>query len=405
MGNGDVTRRSFLEKSMAASAGIGLASQALVGAADAADDVKAVRLGEGEKLRVGILGCGNRSKAHISAINHYENLMEVGALCDILPEMLEEKKGLVKGGAPRLFTDYEKMLKAGGLDAVAVVLPNTLHREGTIASLEAGMHVLCEKPLTLEVADTKAIIAASERTGRIVQVGTQSRHAPGYAALAEKLREGLIGPVLYGWAQTFRADWRKIHADPKEDSQKNWRMKQSEGGSVTHEMGIHTIDAFNWFIGSDPVEISCMGGVHNTRLQARDSWDHAGLVVRYANGAMLTYGGNLYSCGGAGPDVLFGEKGTLEIGSHGAQKAVVRRQAYWRPHDAASGGKHETDEIALPKMELDPSTTQYLHFYEAVQGKKRAFPSARDHLPAVVIARGALMSQAERRHVQALEVT
>ena len=264
--------------------------------------------------------------------------------------------------------------------------------------------MLCEKPLTLKLADTKAIIRASDRTQRIVQVGTQSRHAPGYVTLAEKIHDGLIGPVLYGWAQTFRSDWRKIYPDPKEDSRKNWRMKQNEGGSVVYEMGIHTIDLFNWFIGSDPVAVTCLGGVHNERLQKRDSWDHAGLVVRYANGALLTYGGNLYSCGGPGPDILFGEKSSLEVPSRRSTRAMTYTSAYWRPY-GRGGGRTKKDEIPLPASELDPSILQYRSFLEAVQGMKPPFPSARDHLPAVLIARASLLSQAEGRHIKAAEVT
>jgi predicted dehydrogenase len=191
MSSGEQTRRSFLEKSLAVSAGVGLASACRASEGSPQASVAAVKLGAGEKLRIAILGCGNRSQAHIDAINHYPDRMEVAALCDILPEKLQEKKKMVKSGEPRLYTDYAKMLKEGeDLHAVAVVLPNTLHRAGTVASLEAGKHVLCEKPLTLKVADTRAIIEASDRTHRIVQVGTQSRHSPGYAALAEQLREG-----------------------------------------------------------------------------------------------------------------------------------------------------------------------------------------------------------------------
>ncbi|MBN1489974.1 MAG: Gfo/Idh/MocA family oxidoreductase [Phycisphaerae bacterium] len=398
------TRRSFLVRSVLASAGLGLASRICKGADAPQTFISAASLKPGEKLRIGILGCGNRSQAHIQAVNHLAEHMEVAALCDILPEKLEEKKKMVKSGEPRLYTDSTKMLKEADVHAVVVVLPNTLHREGTIASLEAGKHVLCEKPLTLKVADTKAIIDASGRTQRIVQVGTQSRHSPGYAALAQKLREGLIGPVLYGVAQTFRADWVKLYPDPEEDSQKNWRMRQDEGGSVVYEMGIHTIDVFNWFIGDEPVEITCLGGVHNRKLQNRDSWDHAGIVVRYANGALMTYGGNLYSCGGPGPDILFGENATLQLGSRGAGEAIVRKCAYWRPYGKGTG-PDKMEAIKLPTSKTDPSTLQYLHFLDAVQGKKPAFPSARDHLPAVLIAQAAQMSLAERRHIKASEVT
>jgi predicted dehydrogenase len=400
------TRRSFLAGTVLASAGFALAGRVGKSVENPTTFVNAVRLNPGEKLRIAILGCGNRSQAHIQAINHFAEHMEVAALCDIRPERLEEKKKLVKSGTPRCYTDYQKMLKEkeADLHAVVVVLPNTLHRAGTIASLEAGKHVLCEKPLTMKLADTKAIIEASDRTRRIVQVGTQSRHSPGYAALAQKLRQGLIGPVLYGWAQTFRSDWVKLYPDPEEDSRKNWRMKQDEGGSVVHEMGIHTIDVFNWFIGSEPVEITCLGGVHNKRLEKRNSWDHAGIVVRYANGALMTYGGNLYSCGGPGADILFGEEATLQLGSRGAGEAILRKCAYWRPYGKGTG-PDKTETIKLPTSKTDPSTLQYLHFLDAVQGKKPAFPSARDHLPAVLIARAAQMSQAERRHIKASEVT
>ncbi len=405
MQDSQLSRRLFLEKGLMISAGLGLAGVGLTATAKGQSQFDPVSLREGEKLRVAILGCGNRSAKHIAAVNHYGDRMEVAALCDILPEKLKEKQALVKSGKPRLYTDFERMLTEGDdIHAVAIVLPNTLHKMGSVACLEAGKHVLCEKPLTLKLDETKAIIETSERTRRIVQVGTQSRHVPGYALLANKLHEGLIGNVLYGWAQTFRSDWRKLYPDPEEDSRKNWRMKQSEGGSVVYEMGVHTIDVFNWFINSDPVEVSCLGGVHNTRLQKRDSWDHAGLTVRYANGAVMTYGGNLYACGGPGPDVLFGDKSSLEIPARSAREATVFQRPYWRPF-GEGGGKTTQETIELPPSGADPSFLQYGHFLEAVQGKKPPFPSARDHMPAVLIARASELSQAEHRHIQASEVT
>ncbi len=403
MPHNESTRRSFLAKSVMASAGLGLAGGLSKSLAASQAGIQAVQLKPGEKLRVGIFGCGNRSAAHIQAVNACSDIMEVVALCDILPEKLEEKKKMVKSGKPECFTDYEKMLKEADIHTVSIVLPNTLHRMGTIACLQAGKHVLCEKPLTMKLADTKAIIEASDKTQHIVQVGTQSRHSPSYAALARKLQDGLIGNVLYGWAQTFRSDWIKLYADPAEDTRKNWRMKQAAGGSVVSEMGIHVIDVFNWFIGSEPVEVTALGGTHNKKLEKRDSWDHAGIVVRYANGAVMTYGGNLYSCGGPGPNILFGEEGTLELGSRGGSSATLRKSAYWRPFKK-SKVKPSTENIELSSSKTDPTTLQYRHFYDAAQGKKPPFPSARDHMPAIVIACGAMQSQAEGRHIKASEV-
>lgn len=398
------TRRAFLARSMLASAGVALASGISRGEESTATSIDPIHLNSGEKLRMAIIGCGNRSQAHIEAMNDCTDQIELVALCDVLPEKLEQKKKMVKAGSPRVYTDYEKMLKEADIHAVTIVLPNMLHKAGAIASLEAGKHVLCEKPLTMKLADTKAILEATDRTRHIVQVGTQSRHSPGYAVLAQKLREGLIGPVLYGVAQTFRADWVKLYPDPEEDTRKNWRMHQDQGGSVVSEMGIHIIDVFNWLIGSEPVEVTCLGGFHNKQLQKRDSWDHAGIVVRYANGALMTYGGNLYSSGGDFSDTLFGEGGTLQVGGRGAGQAVLQKSPYWRPFGKTSG-RGETKTIKLPTSKTDPTTLQYRHFVEAVQGKKPPFPSVHDHLPAVLIARGAQMSQDEGRHIKASEVT
>ncbi len=400
-----LTRRSFLETNVLLPAGAGLGAVAGIASAAAPDtSIIPTRLGPGEKLHIGIIGCGNRSKTHIRAINHYGDQFDLVALCDILPEMLEEKRRLVTSGQPKLYRDFHQMLKDPELDAVVISLPNLLHREGAVAALDAGKHVLCEKPLTIDVADTRKIIAAADRNRKVIQVGTQSRHSPGYQTLAAKLRDGLIGRVLYGWAQTFRADWRKIYPDPEVDSRRNWRMHQAEGGAVVYEQGIHTLDVFNWFINSGIEEVTCLGGTHNRRLEKRDSWDHAGVVVRYTNGALMTYGGNLYSCGGPGPDILFGEGATLQLGSRSSGKAVLHQRAYWRPYGKQESPRAQTREVTLPTSKLDPSFLQYAHFLEAVQGKRPAFPSARDHLPAVQIARGALLSAAEHRHVKAAEI-
>ncbi len=392
-----LTRRALIEGTVLGTAG--------VAAAGAAPSIIPTKLEDGEKLRVAILGCGNRSRWHIRAVNHYDGI-EIAAMCDILPEMMAEKKALIQAGKPepRLYTDYQEMLKQDDLHAVAIVLPNTLHREASVACLDAGKHVLCEKPLTLDVSGCKDIIAAADRNRRVLQVGTQSRHSPAYTALARQVHDGLIGEVLYAWIQTFRADWRKIYPDPEKDSRLNWRMKQSEGGAVIYEQGIHSIDVFNWLIDSEPQEITCIGGVHNDRLQDRTSWDHCGTVVRYANGALATYGGNLYSCGGPGPDILFGDKSTLQVGSRTSSSAKLFNRTYWRPHGMGEDPRAETREIELPEVTVNPSFEQWGYFLESVQGKKKPFPSARDHMPAVQIARGSLLSAAERRHIKASEI-
>ncbi len=391
-----ISRRALLE-----TAGAGVVAAALSPAA--APAIEPVKLGPNEKLRVGILGCGNRSEAHLASLNSVDNI-EVAAFCDILPEKMEKNGKLLKKGTPQRFTKWEEMLKKADLHAVGIILPNTLHKDAIIACLQAGKHVLCEKPLTMNVPDCQEVIKAFDRYKKVVQVGTQRRHSAGYHELAQKLREGLIGEILYGYANTFRADWIKLYPDPAVDSAKNWRMHQAEGGAVIYEMGIHCLDVFNWMIDSQPVEVTAMGGTHNKKMQKRDSWNYCGTVVRYANGALMTYGGHLYSAAGSPPEFLYGDGGTLQLTGEGGGAVRVVKAPYWRPFkERGENPAREDNKIELPRSG-NTTTAQWSYFYESVQGKKPVFPSPRHHLPAIQIAHGSLVSQAQRRHVKVAEL-
>ena len=171
-----LTRRAFLEKSLASTVGAGIALNTARCQSGETASIIPVQLQPGEKLRLGIFGCGARSPYHIEAVNHYDH-MEIAALCDILPEKLEEKKKLVKRGNPALYTDYREMMKRDDIHAIVVLLPNPLHKMGAVSSFEAGKHVLCEKPLYLHVKECMEIIEAGERSRKVLQVGTQGRHS------------------------------------------------------------------------------------------------------------------------------------------------------------------------------------------------------------------------------------
>src|SRR5262249_1120765 len=136
---------------------------------------------DGSPYKIGILGGGNRSKAHIAALNDVSEI-EIGALCDVVDHKMDQRAKLItkKQEPPRHYPDMEMMLAQQGLDAVAVVLPNYLHKMATVAALQAGKHVFCEKPMALTVADCNEMIAASEKARKAIQIGTQRRHGKGY---------------------------------------------------------------------------------------------------------------------------------------------------------------------------------------------------------------------------------
>jgi len=399
-----------LEKSLVATAA-GAALSASAGYAKPTAAIDPVKLGPGQRLRIAILGCGARGMKHIQAINGYDN-MEIVALCDIIPEKMDEKATAVLRGNPGKYIDYREMLKRDDIHGLVNATDDLFHKEGTVASLDAGIHVLSEKPMAHFVKDCEAMIEAADRNKKALMIGTQSRHLPAYIELEKRIRDGLIGNVLYAWANAFRVDWLKLYPDPEEDSKKNFRMIQERHGGIIFDQGIHTLDLFNWLIGSEPVKISCMGGVNNTLMQKRTSWDHAAVTVQYANNAVLNFGGNVYSCGGPGPDCLFGDQGTINIGpkiiSYGHEPEIVKRTwNYFRPHRQGTY-KHRLPKgetvLDLPQADSDPTNAMWGYFGDVMQGRKPPFPTGRDHLPAIQIARGALMSMEQERHIKASEV-
>jgi predicted dehydrogenase len=348
-------------------------------------------LAPGEKFGIGIIGCGNRAKAHVASIRQVPQ-MEIRALCDLLPEAMAELRKEVRGSEPALHRDYRKLLEDPRIDAVLVVTPNDTHKVPVIAALAAGKHVLCEKPMALYPADCDEMIAAQEKAGRVLLVGTQRRHSPTQIDFVRRLHEGAIGTVLSAWMNDFRRDWRRMYKTEAEEIRGNWRYSNERSGGLAFEMSIHGIDHCNWIMASAPVEVVAMGGVHNPRLRQRESSDHLGLVVRYANGAQLTYGASLYSAGGYGPDVVSGTNGSAFIVG---DRMEIRRMDY-----GMVGGAGEI--VPKESIELPSGNTNvkmHEHFVAAMQGKVTPTADGHEGKMAVEIARAAEISSREKRFV------
>lgn len=391
------TRRDFIR--IVSTAGVGIKVANVVSAQAAASGhapfaLKTRVLGVGEKFGLGLIGCGNRSKTHVQSIAQVP-AMELRAFCDLLPEAMEERRTQAKASGARLHTDYRKLLEDPAIDAVIIVTPNDTHRDPAIAAFDAGKHVFCEKPMALHPADCDAMMAAQRRAGRVLQIGTQRRHTPSYVEFVRQVHSGIVGQVLHGWMNDFRRDWRRMYPTEEEDVRKNWRFSAERSGGITFEMSIHGIDFFNWLMNSPPVEVVGMGGFHNPLLLPRDTTDHTGLLVRYANGAQVTYGASLYASGGYGPEVISGTTGaTFMDGDH----LRLLRRDYRHAPDAPP----DLDERRpLPKG--NGNVAMFRHFAQAMQGKERPTPDGQAGKVGVMIARAGEISYREKRYVKMSE--
>ena len=118
-----------------------------------------------DKLQVGVIGSGFAGSSHMEGYNNVEDA-DLIAICDVSEERARE--AAEKYGIPNVFTDYEEMLKLDKLDAVSVCLPNFMHMPASVAALEAGKHVLCEKPLAANAEQAAKMVAASEKSDKIL---------------------------------------------------------------------------------------------------------------------------------------------------------------------------------------------------------------------------------------------
>jgi predicted dehydrogenase len=140
-----------------------------------------------------------------------------------------------------LYTDFEKMLAEEQLDAVSITLPTFMHRDFTVKALEAGLHVLCEKPMAMDVEQCRAMISAAKTNKRILQIGHCVRFWPEYAKVKEILDSGKYGDVL-------AASFRRVGAVPGW-SWKNWLIHAKQSGGAIMDLHIHDTDYIQYLFG------------------------------------------------------------------------------------------------------------------------------------------------------------
>lgn len=199
------------------------------------------------KTRVGFIGCGGIAQGkHVPGHKSVKNV-ELVACCDV--DTSRAKAFAERNGIPakHVFSDYTKMVEMDELDAVSVCTPNNFHADPTIAALNAGKHVLCEKPLAGNAKDGARMVAAQEKSGKVLQIGLQSRFNPHWYTLKKRVQEGILGEPYY--ARTMAVRRRGIPASP------TFIKKSIAGGGPLIDIGVHSFDLMLYVLGyPDPVE-------------------------------------------------------------------------------------------------------------------------------------------------------
>ena len=189
-------------------------------------------------LRIGIIGCGGIANGkHMPALKKQKDVHMV-AFCDIIEE--RAVKAAKDYGTPdaKTYTDYKELLEDKTIDVVHVCTPNKEHSFITIDALEAGKHVMCEKPMAKTYAEAKAMLDAAKRTGRKLTIGYQNRHTPQALYVKQACDEGVLGDIYYANAIALRR-----RAVP------TWGVflnEDEQGGGPLIDIGTHALDLTLW---------------------------------------------------------------------------------------------------------------------------------------------------------------
>ncbi len=209
------------------------------------------------KLKIGIIGVGNIATAHIPAYLRNPDV-ELYAFCDINPDRLKQMGE--KYGVTRLFTDKDEMLKLKEIDAVSVCTWNSAHAECAIAALNAGKHVLCEKPTAMSTAEALAMKEAAERNGKLLMIGFVRRHGNDCDVVKDFIDRGEFGEIYYAKARYLR----------RNGCPGGWfGNKEFSGGGPLIDLGVHVIDMVKYLVGN-PKPISVYGVTFQKLLNRPD---------------------------------------------------------------------------------------------------------------------------------------
>lgn len=196
-------------------------------------------------LRWGVLGASNFALRHMAPAIHAASGAELVALASSSPEKAKAFQDFCP--ALRIHATYDALLADPGVDAVYIPLPNHLHQEWTLKALDAGKHVLCEKPLTMKAADFDAVIAKRDATGLLAAEAFMIVQHPQWIRAKQLIAEGAIGRINHAEV-AFTYDNRADGA--------NIRNRPETGGGSIPDIGVYAYGSVRFALGAEPKELA-----------------------------------------------------------------------------------------------------------------------------------------------------
>jgi len=335
-------------------------------------------------LRVGIVGTGSIGMIHLAT---YQRIPEyrVTAVCDTREAALEQAKA--KSGAPG-FADYRKLVEQKDVDIVAVCTPNHLHAPVAVAALEAGKHVFLEKPMAYNVKGAKQIIAARDKSGKMVQVGVCQRFRGDAQVLKAHIEQGELGRIYFA-----KCGYLRRSGIP---GMGGWFTTKAEsGGGPIVDLGVHALDLTMWLMDNfKPTSVtSCKYAEFGPRGLGGGDWgtpvsggtfdveDLAAALIRFEDGATVFLEVSWAAHVGAGKfySTLMGDKAGADL-----DPTTIYADELGGPVDK---------KLSVPSV--DAYEAEHKHFRDCLLRGTQPMPSVEEGL-AVQAVLDAIQASAEK---------
>ncbi|NWO22622.1 Gfo/Idh/MocA family protein [Mogibacterium timidum] len=260
-------------------------------------------------MKYALIGCGRIATNHVTAA--VNNNMEIVAVCDIVPEKMEailKKHGLVDDKSIKRYTDYKKMIEENELELVSIATESGKHASIALDVIDAGINVIIEKPMAMNIADAEEIIKRAAEKNVKVSACHQNRFNVAIQEVRKAIEGERFGKLSHA-SINVRWNRNKGYYD-----QAPWRGTWEEDGGCLMNQCIHGIDLLRWMMGDEVVEV--YGATRQQFHDYLEAEDVGVAVVKFKNGAIGIIEGttNVYPQNLEETLYIFGENGTVKVG-------------------------------------------------------------------------------------------
>lgn len=258
------------------------------------------------KLRIAVIGCGSIARHRHLPEYGANSKVQIVAVCDIVKERAEE---IASQFGAKAFSNFEELLLEAEIDAVSVCTPNYLHAPISIAALNAGKHVLCEKPMATSNEEALAMIAASKSSGKKLMIAHNQRFVPSHVKARKLIESGDVGKI-YSFRTAFG------HPGPEKwsaDGARSWFFKKEQAFiGAMGDLGVHKTDLIRYLLGEEIVEVASF--VETSAKTNSDVDDNAVCILKTESGIVGTLAASWsYVSKEDNSTIIYGENAILRL--------------------------------------------------------------------------------------------